>query len=84
MGHKMQNTHTCQAWWPTPLIPVLRGHRQENLCEFEANLVYRASSRTVRTTTQRKAILKDKTKKHKKIQVYFSSVNWKIHKCEYV
>ena len=30
--------------------PTLRRQRQAELCEFEASLVYRASSRTARTT----------------------------------
>ena len=28
-----------------PIISVLRRQRQENLCEFETNLVYRVNSR---------------------------------------
>lgn len=31
-----------------PLIPALGRRRQTDLCEFETNLAYRASSRTVR------------------------------------
>ena len=34
------------AWLCMPLIPVLRRQRQEDLCEFEASLVYIVSSRT--------------------------------------
>ena len=34
-----------------PLITALR--RQEGLCEFEASLVYRVSSRTASTVVQR-------------------------------
>jgi hypothetical protein len=33
-----------------PLISVLRRQRQVDLCEFEASLVYRLSSRTARAT----------------------------------
>ena len=33
-----------------PLIPALRRQRQADLCEFEASLVYIASSRTARAT----------------------------------
>jgi hypothetical protein len=32
------------------LIPVLGRQRQVDLCEFEASLLYRMSSKTVRTT----------------------------------
>ena len=32
----------------TPLIPALKRQRQADLCEFEARLVYRGNSRTVR------------------------------------
>ena len=32
------------------LIPALRRQRQVDLCEFEASLVYRVSSRAVRAT----------------------------------
>jgi hypothetical protein len=39
-----------------PVILALQRQRQEDICEFEASLVYRASSRTARTT-QRKSIL---------------------------
>jgi hypothetical protein len=40
-----------------PLIPVLRRQRQTDLCELKANLVCRASSRTVRTVTYKKFVL---------------------------
>lgn len=33
-----------------PLIPALKRHKQEDLCELEARLVYRESSRTARVT----------------------------------
>jgi hypothetical protein len=33
-----------------PLIPAPGRKRQVDYCEFEANLVYRTSSRTARTT----------------------------------
>ena len=34
--------------WHRPLIPALRRQTQADLCEFEASLVYRVSSRTAR------------------------------------
>jgi hypothetical protein len=39
-----------------PLIQALGRQRQVNLCELEASLVYRASSKTARTVTQRNPI----------------------------
>lgn len=52
-------------WWYTPLNSVFRMQRQENLCVLEANLIYRVSIRTVRTT-QRNVELKKKTKEEEK------------------
>ena len=45
--------------------PVLRRQKQGDLCEFEANLVYKVSSRTVKAT-QRNPVLKRKKKEGKK------------------
>ena len=36
------------CWWHTPLIPALGSQRQEGIFEFEASLVYRASTRIAR------------------------------------
>jgi hypothetical protein len=36
--------------WAVPLIPALGRQTQVSLCEFEASLVYRVSSRTARAT----------------------------------
>jgi hypothetical protein len=49
-----------QVWWGTPLVPPLRRQRLEDLCEFEASLVYRVNFRTARAT-QRIPISKRKT-----------------------
>ena len=50
-----------------PLIPALGRKRQVDLCEFETSLVYRASSRTAGTVTQRNPVSnKNKNKKQKK------------------
>ena len=46
----------------TPLIPVLGRQRQVDLCDLEASLVYKASSRTARTITQRNSVSKQKQK----------------------
>jgi hypothetical protein len=40
----------CQVWWLKPLIPALGTQRQADICEFEASLVYRVSSRAARAT----------------------------------
>ena len=47
----------------TPLIPALGRQRHVDLCEFEASLVYKASSRKARTVTQRNLALKIKTRR---------------------
>ena len=46
-------------WWHTPLIPALRRQRQVDLCELEASLVYKESSRTARAITQRGHVSKN-------------------------
>ena len=55
---------TVLSWqqWCIPLIPALSRQRQEDLCEFKANLVYTVSSRTARTT-QRNLVLKKQNNK---------------------
>lgn len=40
-----KSTMTSQAWWYMPLILVLWGQRQTNLCKFEVSLVYKTSPR---------------------------------------
>ena len=32
----------ARRWWCTPLIPAFRRQRQVDICEFEANLVYKS------------------------------------------
>ena len=49
------------------LIPALGRQKQENLCEFEASLVYRVSSRTARAT-QRNPVSTNKQTKHRNKQ----------------
>jgi hypothetical protein len=46
-------------WWCTPLILALGRQRQVDF-EFEASLVYRVSSRTVRTAQRNPSITKKK------------------------
>ena len=48
-------------WWHSSLIPALRGQRQADICEFQASLVYKLSSRTTRAT-QRNPASKNKHK----------------------
>jgi hypothetical protein len=43
----------------TPLIPALGRQKQVNFCEFEASLVYKASSRTAKAT-QKNHVWKNK------------------------
>jgi hypothetical protein len=45
-------------WWYMPLNPALGRQRQENFCEYEASLGYKARSRIARAT-QRKPCLKE-------------------------
>jgi hypothetical protein len=49
-----------------PLVPALGRQKQEDLCVFEASLVYRLSSGTARAFVQRKTCLEKKKsiKKH--------------------
>ena len=41
--------------WCIPLIPAIGSQRQEDFCEFEASLGYKASSR-IATVAQRKPV----------------------------
>ena len=43
-----------------PLIPALGRQRKEDLCEFEASLVYRASARTGYKATEKPCLEKKK------------------------
>ena len=53
------------AWWCTPLIPAFGKQKQEDLCEFKASFVYKASSRTTRDA-QRNPVSKKKKKRKKR------------------
>ena len=56
-------------WWLTSLIPALGRQREADLCEFEASLVYRISSRTAsktRETLFQKTMKQKQNRKKKK------------------
>lgn len=53
----IKNLGGGQVWWSIPLIPACRGPREEDLSEFEANLVYIATAKCMPSTRQRKADL---------------------------
>jgi hypothetical protein len=48
----------CQVRWHTLSVPALGRQRQVDLCELEASLVYKVSSRTARAVTQRNFVSK--------------------------
>jgi hypothetical protein len=54
-----------RVWWNTYLVPALGG-RGRQISEFEDNLVYKVSSRTVRATQRNPVSKKQKTKKQNK------------------
>ena len=45
-----------------PFVPVFGRQRQADLCEFEASLAYRVSSRTMRSTQRNPASIKERKK----------------------
>ena len=51
------------AWWYTPLILAIRKQRQVDNHEFEASLVYKASSRIDRATQRKSDLKKEKNRK---------------------
>jgi hypothetical protein len=55
-------------WWCTTLIPALGRQRKVDLCELEAHLVYRESSRTSRVA-QRNPVFKNQKKKKSGVKV---------------
>jgi hypothetical protein len=50
-------------------IPTLGRQRQEDLCEFEDNLVYRTASSRPAKATQRNLCLPNKQKQKTKIEI---------------
>jgi hypothetical protein len=67
-------------WWRTPLIPELGRQRRADLCEFEANLIYRASSRIPRAT-QWNPVLKNQNRKRRKRKSKLR-LNWQVPRKE--
>jgi hypothetical protein len=63
---RVKSSKRSQAVMATPLIPALVKQRQEDLYEFKASLVYRASSRTAKTLS--------KTKQNKQAKVLKESM----------
>ena len=55
---KIKDETQAGRWWCTPLILALRRQRQVDLCKFEANLDYKANSRTIQAVAQRNPVLK--------------------------
>ena len=49
----------ARQWYCTPLIQALRRQRQADLSKLEASLVYRVSSSSVMTVTQRNHVSKN-------------------------
>jgi hypothetical protein len=50
-----------QVWWHTPVIPAHGKHRQMDLHEFKASLVYKENSKTA-SASQRSPVSKNKNK----------------------
>lgn len=57
-------------WWRMALIPAFRRQREEDLYEFKASLVNRASSRTVSWRNPVKKLSKGKREKERKEKHY--------------
>jgi hypothetical protein len=61
-----------------PLIPALRRQRQVGICDFQANLIHKASSRTAMALLHRETL--SQKKKKKKIEKILK-IKEKIIKC---
>jgi hypothetical protein len=59
----VRNTAEAGWWSHAPLNPALRRQWETGLCEFEANLIYRASFKPARATQRDLLPKKKKTKK---------------------
>jgi hypothetical protein len=62
------------------LIPALGRQRQADLCEFEASLVYRESSRTPRAKTEKPCLGKIKRTDLKSFLSHFGKIAKCFHK----
>ena len=82
-GHK-DTSYSASNWIQriTPAISALGRQRQTDLCEFKANQVYRASSRTARIVTQRNPVVKNKQKKLNSEGLAVHAFNLSIPKAE--
>ena len=66
MSNFLKNSECARWWWRTPLILALGRQKQEDLCEFEASLVYRASPKTGSKVTEKPCLRKRREKKRKR------------------
>jgi hypothetical protein len=54
--NQIEENYLCQICWHMPLIPVLQRHWQVDLCEFQASLVDKVSSRISRSLLYRETL----------------------------
>lgn len=57
---KLALKNVCWAWWFLPLLLAFERQKEVDLCDLEASLVYRSSSRITKTT-QRNPVWKNKS-----------------------
>ena len=69
---ELKNFKKAGRWWHMPLIPALGRQRQADPCEFQVNLIYRASSRTGSKAAE-KTCLETNKQANKRIQVQASA-----------
>jgi hypothetical protein len=60
-----EKTHTCQAWWCTPLILTLGRLRYKD-CRFKASVDYIASSRPAWVGLHNETLMKGKDKRRRR------------------
>lgn len=54
--------YVAQQWRHMPFIPALERQKQQDLCQFNANLVYRVNSRVAKATERNFLLKKQKLK----------------------